>query len=191
MGRIEKPDIATIRTPYGPIHPSGELVPVGDFALPRQMEVIWPGADGQPRLEALIEVIDGVPRLTEWQLKRVDGGREIRQRDLRAIQLDEFVETIVAVCSYRITFFDPETGQLSAVKDNQTVPDAVKDVASSRKGSRRPMTDDRKQRVADVYNAHESGGIEAVENGFRVSRSTAIRYINAARDAGLIEKRAK
>ena len=50
------------------------------------------------------------------------------------------------------------------------------------------MSASRKRRVAEIYNAHETGGIEAIERAFSVSRSTAIRYIRAAREADLIEK---
>lgn len=191
MTRINGP-VMTQRTSVGNVHANFvDQEVVGDRLVPTQIEVLLPGADGQPRLEMFIEVIDGVPRCTELLLKRTEAGREIRPRDLRAIDLEDFVETFVAMVSAEIVEVKDGVAKSVVRAGEDFVRDGAKAVRQSRKGSRRAMTDDRRQRVADVYNAQESGGIEAVEVAFAVSRSTAIRYINAARDAGLIEKRTK
>lgn len=191
MTRIEGPT-TTVRTSIGTVTAPmfGEEV-VGDRLLASPIEVDLPGADGQPRLEMLIEVIEGVPRCTELTLRRTEGGREIRPRDLRAIELENFVETFVALVASEIV--ERDGGSISAVVrgDEASVRGGMKTVRAARRGSRRPMTDERRKRVAHVYNAQEAGGIEAVELAFQVSRSTAIRYINAARDAGLIQGKTK
>ena len=102
MTRINGP-VMTQRTSVGNVHATfvNQEV-VGDRLVPTQIEVLLPGADGQPRLEMFIEVIDGVPRCTELLLKRTEGGREVRPRDLRAIDLEDFVETFVAMVSAEI-----------------------------------------------------------------------------------------
>lgn len=165
------------------------LVVVGDRVVPPLIEVDFPGVDGQPSLFMRIEVIEGVPRCTELTLRRADNGREIRPRDLSAVQLDSFIEMFVAVCSGRVTASSSQ-GWAGEFGDGEAfVRGGMKTIRDVRKGSRRPLRGERRQRVADVYNAHESGGIEAVEAAFVVSRSTAIRYIRAARDAGLIHPR--
>lgn len=192
MTRIAGPAMTT-PVSWGSVRSAfGRHEVVGDRLVPEQVEVLLPGADGQPGLEMFIEVIDGVPRCTELLLKRSEGGREIRPSDLRRIDLETFIESFVGMVSPEIVEVDDKGGGKAVIRPGEEfVREGARVVRQSRKGSRRPMTDDRKQRVADVYNAHESGGIEAVELAFSVSRSTAIRYINAARDAGLIEKRAK
>ena len=192
MTRIEGP-VITHRTDFGWLRApmTGGHV-VGDRFVPSPIEVDFPSADGEPSLYMLIEVIEGVPRCTEVTFRRTEGGREIRDKDLRAISkdegLDSWIETFVALCSGEIVERGPEGG--SAVYGGEDrIKAGMKTIRDVRKGSRRPLTGERKQRVADVYNAHETGGIEAVEAAFTVSRSTAIRYIKAAREAGLIEKR--
>lgn len=176
--------------------PEGELrapvepgVRVGDRLVPRLIEVDFPGGDGQPSFFGLIEVIDGVPRWTELTLKRIQDGREIRERDLRAVNLDEWLDAFVSSLSGEIR--EREDGVEEAVyrTGEASIRQGMKAIQNARKGSRRPMTLARLSRVAEAYLGQETGGIEAVEIAFTVSRSTAIRYINAARDAGLIEKR--
>ncbi len=159
---------------------------VGDRIVPSPIEVDLPGVDGQPQYNMRIEVLDGVPRCTEVAIKRIEGGREVRQKDLRAVELESLVETFVAVCC-----FEPigEAGVGISVSTEEGVRAGMRTIREIRKGSRRPLTGERKRRIADVYNAQETGGIEAVERAFTVSRSTAARYIKAAREAGLIEKR--
>ena len=191
MTRIKGATMTT-NTSVGQVHtPMFGHEVVGDRLVPREIEVVLPGADGQPKLEMLIEVIDGVPRCTELLLKANDGGREVRPMDLRAIELEEFIETFVALVSSQIVEVKDGTVKSVLRGGEESVRGGMKTVRDARKGSRRIMTGERRQRVAEIYNAHETGGIEAVELAFNVSRSTAIRYINSARDAGLIEKRSK
>lgn len=172
--------------------PSAAIQIVGDRLVPSPIEVDFPGGtDGLPSLFMRIEVVDGVPRCTELTLRRSSekGGREVRQKDLRMIELDSWVETFVAVFSSEITV--NSGGRVTAVYsgDEESLRRVMKTIRNVRKGGRRPLTEERKRRVAELYNAHDQGGIEAVEIAFTVSRSTAARYIKAAREAGLIEKR--
>ncbi len=194
MTRIDGPVLTHRVPPYGwlrtPMLPTS-MCAVGDRLVPSPIEVDFPGGiDGHPALYMLIEVIDGVPRCTELTIKRTGDGREVRTKDLRAVELDSFVERFVSLVSggpikviseYEISA-DVPLGEDAVRRGMKTIRDV-------RKGSRRPLSEERKRRVADVYNAHDTGGIEAVERAFDVSRSTAIRYIRAARDVGLIERR--
>lgn len=185
--------VMTRRVDFGWLrHPMTGGHVVGDRFVPSPIEVDFPGADGEPSLYMLIEVVDGVPRCTEVTFRRTEGGREVRDKDLRAIPkdegLDSWIETFVAVCSGEIVERGPHGG--SAVYGGEArVRAGMKTIRDARKGSRRPMTAQRLERVADTYNAQETGGIEAVAAAFGVSRATAVRYIRAARDAGLIEER--
>lgn len=164
---------------------------VGDRLVPSPIEVDLAGIDGQPCLTMTIEVLEGVPRCTELAIRRVDGGREVRPRDLRAVELETWVEAFVSLCSAEFVERDSTTGAYSAAWPDSELAlrRGMKAIRDVRKGSRRPMTGERRQRVADVYNAHQSGGIEAIMVAFGVSRATAIRYIKSAREADLITKK--
>lgn len=192
MTRIKGP-VVTHSTGFGWVRASmTDHAVVGDRLVPSPIEVDFPGADGQPALTMFIEVVGGVPRCTELTLRRSEDGREIRTKDLKNIikgGLDSWIETVVAMCSGEIQESKP--GEIAAAFGGQDRALAgMRTIRDARKGSRRPLTPQRKQRVADVYNAHETGGIDAVQTAFTgISRSTATRYIKAAREAGLIEKR--
>lgn len=192
MSRIQGP-VITHKVEFGWLRrPMTGGHVVGDRLVPSPIEIDFPGAEGQPSLRMVIEVLDGVPRCTEITFQRSEGGREVRDKDLRIFSkdegLDSWIETFVALCSGEIVESGPDWGRAVHGGEDR-VRAGVKTIRDVRKGSRRPMTGERRQRVADIYNAHETGGIEAVKAAFVVSRSTAIRYINAAREAALIETR--
>ena len=163
--------------------------PVGDRLVPPVIEVELDGVDGQPALSMLVEVIDKVPRCTEISIKRSPNGREVREKDLRAVDLELWVETFVSWCSTELIEQDFATGEWSGTWPNNedSLRRGINTIRDVRKGSRRRMTPARLQRVAVAYNAQTTGGIEAVQLAFGVSRSTAIRYVRYARAADLIE----
>ena len=167
-------------------------VVVGDRLVPRIIEVDFPGIE-EPGIYMVIEVLDGVPRCTELTIKSNEGGRGIRKRDLLAVDLDTWIETFVSWCSAGPIHAQVQNGIVNMYADTpgdeKAVREGMKTIRDVRKGSR--MSASRKRRVAEIYNAHETGGIEAIERAFSVSRSTAIRYIRAAREADLIEKGTK
>lgn len=168
-------------------------VRVGDRLIPSQVEVDFPGTPEQPMLHMFIEVIDAVPQCTEITLEAREGGAAVRLRDLQNIPLETWIETFVGIFAAQVVGEDEKTGEVTAIerRDDDALRGGVKAVATARAGSRRAMTADRKQRVAHIYNDQPSGGLEAVAVEFGVSRSTAARYVKAARDAGLISGRAK
>ena len=184
------PDVVvteTVETDWGWLRfPAGSGVRVGDRWVPTPIDIDFPGAGGQPALTMKIEVIKGVPRCTHLQFSQAEAGREVREKDLRAVKLDEWVETFVAICSGRITNSDGTVTRIAYSRSESDIRAGIKEVSKARAGSRRQLTDEVKRKTAEVYNAHDKGGIAAVEAAFSVSRSTAIRYINAAKSEGLI-----
>ena len=63
------------------------------------------------------------------------------------------------------------------------------DTATGSGRRNRKITDTLKRQVSDLYNAETTGGVAVIQGVLGVSKSTAIRYINAARAAGYIEPR--
>lgn len=177
----------------GHVVTSQSAVTVGDRRVPKQMKALFSGAEGQPSLILFIEVINGVPRLTSLHIDRVDGGRELRQKDLRALaDLDSWVEAIVARCCTRILEERDEGDRVTVVSVmDGSMRDSMRVISAARRGSRRALTGDVLRRIADTYNAADHYGLEDVQQVFEVSRSTAARYIRAAREAGLIEGKSK
>ncbi|WP_425309085.1 hypothetical protein AADG42_10105 [Ammonicoccus fulvus] len=169
-----------------PIHPKS-LFEIGDRMVPSPIDVRFAGDGDQPAFAMKIEVIAGVPRCTELSLNAVDGGREIRAKDLGAIELDSWIEAIVARASFRIERH--EDGSITLIDDmkDDSFFEGVREIRRARKNSRRPMTRHRLEQVAEIYNAQDEGGLEAIEIALSVSRSTAARYVRQAREEGLIK----
>lgn len=189
MTRI-KGSVRTIETDYGwirsPFFDDGHVI--GNQLVPSIVEVDFPGAGGQPALYMVIEVIDKVPRLTELTFRRVDGGREVRAKDLELVKIDDWVETFVALASGEVTHHEGGKMTIAYKTGSERVRESLRAISEARKGSRRPITDQVLRDVAEVYNAQDKGGIEAVQRSFGFSRSTAIRRINKATEAGYISK---
>lgn len=181
----------TIQTTYGTLSYDAGLKPVivGDRAVPPLIELHFPGVDGQPSFDGRIEVIEGVPRWTDLRISRVPDGREIRQRDLREVGLDEWIEIFVALSSGQVTQRDGSRMTVVQGSGDKDVSNGIRAVRKSREGSRRPLTDDRLKQVAEIYNSQEMGGAEAVGRAFGKSKSTALRWIDRATDAGYITDR--
>jgi hypothetical protein len=64
---------------------------------------------------------------------------------------------------------------------------ALKVVRTARKEVRRKMTDDHLQKAADTYRAVNSARTGAVARAFGVSYRTAQRYIEKARETGVLQ----
>jgi hypothetical protein len=162
---------------------------VGDRLVPSRIEAeVWQG-EGIPVVSLVMEVINEVPRCTELTVRSGEGTREVRQKDLRSIELDSWVEILVANAAGQVT--RTRDGMLSASWpiDPSAVQPGRRTIAESRKGSRRALTDALWRRVAGIYLSQDSLGLEAVEAAFGVSRSTAARYVRASREAGHIGPR--
>lgn len=165
----------------------GPAVQVGDHLVSRRLEVQIPSSGERPSVDMVIEIIDGVPRCTELTFRQAPGGREIRPVDLQSAKLDSAIEYAVAIAAIDIDE-KFENGFVGSRSDD-TSTRAYRAVRDLRRGSRRPMTEQRLQRIADTYHAQQVGGLEAIEIAFGVSRATAARYLKAAREAGLVEER--
>ena len=165
-------------------------VRIGDRAIPAVIEVVLPGVDGQPRLEMTIDSSDGVPRCVDLTITRVDGGREVRTTDTRAVAIEDWIEAIVSATADRIEDRDDGTVTIiSSSKSDVEIREAVSLIRTARRADRRTMNDELLARVAEVYTAQASKGVEAVQAAFGTSYRTAARYVKGARDEGLIPGR--
>jgi hypothetical protein len=158
-----------------------DKVEVGDRRrVPREIFVQIRGGKNEPDLGMKIEVRDGIPRWAVVTLQARPDGPEVRDKDLAAIRLNDWLEHIVAMCSVAESAADG-TVWSKPVNDRT----AVADIRRAISGRRRIVTPELLQKVADVYRQHfEKGPTEAVSRSFGVSHRTAARYVQQARAAG-------
>lgn len=183
--------VQEINTPYGWIRcsPSKDMVEIDGRLVPPWIEIDFPGKE-RPALYMEIKLIDLVPRLVQFRLTANPGEREVRAKDLRDVNLDEWVETAVALCSWEVVSTDEEGNRTSVLRAGpERVQEGARDFARLRQGSRRPVTRSKIEEAARIYNSHDYGGLEAIERALQVSRSTAARYKRRAVELGLIEER--
>lgn len=128
-----------------------------------------------------IEVREGIPVYTEVCLRARPDGPEVRSKDLEYVYLNDWLEQIVAACSWT----NPGPAGVIATKNKPSV-DAVANVRRVRTGRRR-VPKGRAEEVAKIYRQHVDGRpTEAIQNAFGVSHRTAARYVQDARKAGLL-----
>lgn len=150
--------------------------------------VTFPGGkhDPQPELEFVIEVVEGAPICTRLLLARREGRREIRQGDLRAIELDNWIEQIVAAVA---SLYPEEGGKFLLDPDDADMRRLRSQVRGMQRGAKRRVTHKLLREVADVYAAHAEAGAptKAVRLTFGTSERTAARWVARAREEGLLE----
>ena len=114
--------------------------------------------------------------------------------DLRKVNVDGLIGQITASCAAPILAVTSERHR-QARRPRMGGPGARQETARfiSRSRQKKPTADDcgAQAEGRGRLHAQESGGTQAVEDAFEVSRSTAKRYINAAKDAGLITRGTK
>lgn len=77
-------------------------VEIHDRLVPRRIQVLFAGIEGQPELSMWIDSSSGVRRCPGLRDKSVDGGREIRSKDVGAVEFENWIEAIVPLFAYRI-----------------------------------------------------------------------------------------
>lgn len=159
----------------------------GGIYLPERFEVSWPSVDGFPALFMSFAVLDGVPQCREVRITSSEGGMGVRTADLRALRVDDWIETACALIGeHEIERADGIVTTVSTDRAADRLA-AVRSVQRARRGSRRPLTDDLLRRVAEVYRADAHGRpTQAVADHFGVKHRTAGDYVRSARDKGFL-----
>lgn len=169
---------------------SGSYVPVEDALVPEYIELTIDTGDGQPTAFERVEVRDGVPQIVEFRLTSSPGQREVRQADLRAVQLTALID-LVAGLSMQVTNYTDRTGGrviLVNPDDDENLNAAVDSMKRARSGKAvRTITPQFLERVAEVYRTNVDGRpTRSVQDHFVVEPRTASEYVQRARRAGLL-----
>jgi len=169
----------------------GQWARVGDRFLPQRIDVHCPSAEGQPGLRMALEVVDGRPQCRSITFESTDGGREVRQQDLRAIQVSQWVDDLFAAFAAEVV--EEVDGVVTAINHSGEREHirAVRQVQDARKGrAARKIDDEFLRGVADLYraNAHTrpGGPTEAVAVAYGVGKRMAATYVQQARKLGLL-----
>jgi hypothetical protein len=169
------------------------VVPVGDRGIPETVLYRHSGNSNQPAYEIRLEVWDGVPVIAEVKVTaKREQGVHIRAKDIKlaAVDLDSSIAYWLSEVAYQ-----PEPTRPGRRRWKKGYPvsaaerrDATRAVERARRETRRKMTNEHLRRVAETYKAASPAKHEAVARAFDVSPRTAQRYIEKARDAGLLPK---
>jgi hypothetical protein len=159
------------------------LVRVGDRELPPRIDLHFPGADGQPSLDAVLEIIDRQPQCRELRISSVVDGREVRASDLKAVRIAEWVEDAFAMFAWDLECDDTGSVVRRVRRGSAAATQlAVRDVQRARR--RAPDL----ERVAQIYKANPAAPTAAVAREFECAPRTASNYVKDAEEAGLLPK---
>ncbi len=164
----------------------GEVMKVGENWLHSPIKYRSEGADGQPGYEYRFEVWNGVPVCTEVKLlAKPDERVHIRAKDVKAVA-SRLEDDLHRVLPHLVWERNPHGGLVRRTgRGQQDV--GRKLFQSARKTVRRKMTAEFLQSVADAYKAASGPGVEAVAAVFEVQTRQAWRYIEKAREKGLLD----
>ncbi|TDL02151.1 hypothetical protein [Mycobacterium paragordonae] len=168
--------------------------------VPRSIELTTSGGPG-PDMHARVELRDGSPVLTELSWKSGPGQGEIQQKHLRRTEIAKLVTDLVVS-----TIAQPATGSVGPLPtDDDELLKVLRERKRMRQQStavarrfverqrlpreRRVMTPEFLQQVANVYRENIDGNpTKAVETTFNVRYRMAGKYVEAARQRGLLSK---
>jgi hypothetical protein len=148
---------------------------------------------GDPIIIGRIEIRSDVPQCVKLALIADNRGREIRQSDLRAIEINSLVIDLMAVFSIHVDQSDPDVtvfrgGAPGTDGPGGTYTAARRFMERQRKGpGLRDITPELLERVAEVYRANiDHAPTEAVAKTFGVKSRMASTYVQRARAAGFL-----
>src|SRR5690606_41540631 len=99
-----------------------------------------------------IEVRDGQPQCVEVRVRALDGGREVRASDMRAVRIEDWVKLIVGSVADEVVADDGETVTTVIRLDKQAYRDAVETIQIGRASCR-----ERVGSWGDAESARKSG----------------------------------
>ncbi len=176
---------------------SDDVTTMGQRQVPKWIEITTSGGAG-PDKKVRIEIRDGSPEVVELSWISRPGQLDIRQKDLREINLAK-----LAVDTYAQSGGVPfPRGADGSPPTDAEITEWAKEVRRRRIESRksgdrqrakrknRIISDELLRQVADVYraNIHKRGPTQAVAKQFGVGDRMASTYVTKAREKGLLPK---
>jgi hypothetical protein len=161
---------------------SGEYEVIENFWIPTWIEFVTFGS-GDPDTLIRVELRDGTPQVVRLAWTAQPGQTEIKQKHLRAIEIEGFATALVAAATAQ---YDPGTRELRSSTDDRFFNVASKFVERQRLPRElRVITDSFLQAVAEVYRRNIGHApTQAVAKTFGVRSRMASQYVDRARNAG-------
>ncbi len=162
------------------------FVPFGNKGLYTHRELTYRHPGDVTRLPHTVVFQTGDAGIPVCASVRVDadGGTGVMTKHLKALRLEEIRADVFAFAGLYTRTPQGDYMRRLGRAEFETNRGAVAKV-----GSRRRMTPHLLAQIASIHNGATPGGkIAAVKNAFHVERRQALRYISAARDAGLISE---
>lgn len=164
------------------------IVPVGDRGLPETVMYRHSGDAKRPGLTLRIDVIDGVPRITETTFTASAAGGQIRAKELKwgAVNLDRSVSYWLTELAYQPGDDEHDWVKRYPVSAAERRA-AAQEVERGRRPTRqRKATPQLLRQIAAAYKAAPTPKHEHVAKTFGMSPRNAQRYIDKAREAKLL-----
>ena len=163
---------------------SGEYEGIGNYWIPTWVEFTTMGSD-DPDTLIRVELRDGTPRVVRLDWTAQPGQSEVKQKHLRAIEVEGFANALVAMVTAQ---YDPEADAMRSSTDEQAFRDASKFVVRQRlPKTYRAITPSFLKAVAEVYRSNiDRAPTQAVAKTFGVKARMASTYVDRARKAGFL-----
>jgi len=162
---------------------AARLAELGDRLVPPSMVATLPAIDGLPAIRLAIVVRDGIPVCRRIEIESAPEGRDVRQADLDAINVDDLIERVCSAVGARVLRRTDADSDAAAWEWNDA--NAVEPAARSGRPVR--LSDERIRRAAEVYRAHlHERPTQAVAAAFGIAPRTAAKYVGEARIRGFL-----
>jgi hypothetical protein len=154
--------------------------------LPVKFQLVWPSTAEKPTAKMGFRVRDGYVECSGVSLEAKPGGPEVTPADIDTVARGLRGWGLHTA----ISLLQGSQGELPCY-DADVPTQGAADKAPRKPKNRRPrqpkITDDMLAEIARVYSAHlKEGPWKAIQDRFRVSESTAGRYVLLARKAGYL-----
>lgn len=160
-----------------------EAIRDGGMLLPRRFEASFPDSRGGPELRLRIEMRGGIPQVRQVLLGCVPDGREVRQSDVRSVDIDLYLEVACQLAALHVTD-ELDAGGIMAAHSGAPgdLATVARSVSRARRNTRRQIPDDKLHQVAEVYRANPRRPTAAVAERFGIALRTASLYVQRARE---------
>ena len=153
---------------------------IADIEVPAWVSQQVYGTEGTPEIFVKVAVRDGSPRVVELTFRSRPGQSEVRQKHLRAIDLEQLVSDLYASEVSEADYDSPPAEYATAMRT------AKKFIERQRRSREyRLITNEFLIEVAEVYRENiQHAPTKAVAKAFGVKDRMASTYVDKARKAG-------
>lgn len=160
---------------------------VEDRHLPSWLEIEFEGGEQRAGQFARVEVRNGAPEVVEVRFRSGPGQREIRQGDLRMVEVSALLK-LLGGFAFEVRSSSDGGVVRHGHPDSDFYQDSLEAITQARRSTRaRRVTPQLLDRVAAVYRENiDDRPVQAVMKRFDVGNRMAAEYVMRAREANLL-----